>query len=119
MNDLRTGVFDTPDETRKFDKGRAELVTLGDSTIGRFTFEPGWRWSECVKPIAGTESCQSDHVGYAQSGTIRVVSDAGKEVEITAGQAYTIPPGHDAWVVGDESFVGFEFKSAAEYAKPK
>ena len=119
MTGLRATGFDSPEETRSFDKGKAELIKLGDATVGRFTFEPGWRWSECVKPLVGTESCQSDHLGYADSGKMHVVSDDGSEVDITSGQAYLIPAGHDAWVIGDQPFVGFEFKSAEQYAKPQ
>lgn len=110
--------LDSPEETRTFDKGKAELVSLGESTVGRLTFEPGWKWSEALKPIVGTDSCQNHHVGYALSGRIHIVGDDGSEIDIGAGEAYEIPPGHDAWVVGDDTFVGLEFKSAAQFAKP-
>jgi mannose-6-phosphate isomerase-like protein (cupin superfamily) len=109
--------LDSPSETRTFDKGRFDVVKLEGATVGRATFEPGWRWSECVKPIAGTDSCQSHHVGYAISGRIKVVMDEGTETEVGPGDAYVIPPGHDAWVVGNEQFVGLEFQSAETYAK--
>jgi hypothetical protein len=91
----------------------------GRSDRRPLTFEPGWRWSECIKPIAGTDSCQVHHVGIAQQGRIAVRHDDGTEMEIGPGQAYEIMPGHDAWVVGDEQFIGFEFesKAAEEYAK--
>jgi hypothetical protein len=82
--------FDTPDETRSFDKGKLDLVNLGSQTVARATFEPGWRWSECVKPIAGTESCQGHHVGYVVSGLLHVVMDDGAEFEAAAGTAYEI-----------------------------
>jgi hypothetical protein len=111
--------FDSPDETRTPDKTRVEVVRLDGATAARFTFEPGWKWSECVKPVAGTDTCQARHVGFAQSGSIHVVHDDGTEIDISPGQAYVIEPGHDAWVVGDEAFVGYEFESRAaeEYAK--
>ena len=111
--------FGSPDETRTPDKTRVEVVRMGGTTAARLTFEPGWRWSECVKPVAGTESCQVRHVGVVQSGRMTVKHDDGTEVDIASGEAYVIEPGHDAWVVGDERFVGFEFesKAAEEYAK--
>jgi uncharacterized cupin superfamily protein len=111
--------FDSPDETRTPDKTRVDVVRMGSTTAGRFAFEPGWRWSDCIKPVAGTESCQARHVGVVQSGRLAIKHDDGTEVEIRPGEAYVIEPGHDAWVVGDERFVGFEFESRAaeEYAK--
>jgi hypothetical protein len=111
--------FDSPDESRRPDKTQVDVVRLAGSTAARMTFEPGWRWSECVKPVAGTDSCQLHHVGVAHSGRLAVRHEDGTEVEIVPGQAYVIEPGHDAWVVGDETFVGFEFeaRSAEEYAK--
>ena len=95
------------------------MVRIGDTTAGRFTFEPGWKWSECVKPVAGTESCQARHVGVVHSGRLRVTHEDGTEVELAPGDAYVIEPGHDAEVLGDERFVGFEFesRSAEEYAR--
>ena len=111
--------FDTPDETRTPDKTKVDVVRMGGTTAARFTFEPGWKWSECVKPVAGTESCQVRHVGVVQSGRIHVVHEDGTEAEAGPGEAFVIEPGHDAWVVGDEPYVGFEFEtpSAEEYAK--
>lgn len=117
MAKLDSRSLDSPSETRTFDKGRFDVVKLEGATVGRATFEPGWKWSECVKPIAGTDSCQSHHVGYAASGRIKVVMDDGTETEVGPGTAYVIPPGHDAWVVGNEQFVGLEFQSAETYAK--
>ena len=108
---------DAPDETRTPNKTQVEVVRLEGYTIGRFTFEPGWRWSECIKPVAGTESCQISHVGYAVSGQITVRLDDGTEGTISAGQSFTIPPGHDAWVDGDETFVAIEVMSAEQYAR--
>ena len=110
---------DSPDETRTPSKTRVEVVRLEGYTIGRFNFEPGWRWSECVKPVAGTESCQVSHVGYAVSGRITVRLNDGTEQAISAGQSYTIPPGHDAWVEGDKKCVLIDFGGFKEYAKSK
>ena len=111
--------FDSPDETRAPDKTRVDVVRLGDTTAARFAFEPGWKWSECVKPVAGTDSCQVRHVGVVQSGRMAVRHEDGSEVQIGPGEAYLIEPGHDAWVLGDERFIGLEFESRAaeEYAR--
>lgn len=109
--------FDTPDETRTPQKTRVEVVRLGASTVARVTFEPGWRWSECIKPVVGTDSCQALHVGVVLGGRIRVVHTDGSEVEVGPGNAYRIEPGHDAWVVGDERVIGLEFESAETYAR--
>ena len=111
--------FDSPDELRTPDKTQVAVVDLGVAKAARMTFQPGWRWSECVKPVAGTDSCQGSHVGVAVSGAIHVVHDDGTESDVTPGLAYRIAPGHDAWVVGDEPFVGYEFEShtAETYAK--
>jgi quercetin dioxygenase-like cupin family protein len=111
--------FDSPDETRTPDKTRIELVRLTGATAARFTFDPGWRWSECVKPVAGTETCQARHVGVVHEGRLGVQHDDGSEAALGPGDAYVIEPGHDAWVIGDERFVGFEFEphSAEEYAR--
>jgi hypothetical protein len=111
--------FESPDETRTPDKTRVDVIRVGDTTAARFTFEPGWRWSECVKPVAGTDSCQVRHVGVVQSGRLHVAHEDGTETEVGPGDAYVIEPGHDAWVLGDERFVGFEFESRAaeDYAR--
>ena len=111
--------FDSPDETRSPDKTRVDVVRLGGVTAARYAFEPGWKWSDCVKPVAGTDSCQVRHVGIAQSGRIVVRHEDGTELEIGPGDSYVIEPGHDAWVVGDEPYVSFEFESRAaeEYAR--
>ena len=108
--------FDSPDETRTPDKTRVDVVRLGDTTAGRFRFEPGWKWSECVKPVAGTDSCQLRHVGVVGSGRLAVQHEDGTELEFAPGNAYVIEPGHDAWVVGDEPFVGYEFESSSASA---
>ncbi|HSW16360.1 MAG TPA: cupin domain-containing protein [Ramlibacter sp.] len=108
---------DTPDEVRAPDKTRVEVVKFDDFTIGRFNFAPGWRWSECVKPVVKTEQCQLSHVGYVVAGRLTVKMQDGAEKTLSAGESYTIPPGHDAWVEGDQPFVGIEVMSADVYAK--
>jgi quercetin dioxygenase-like cupin family protein len=114
---LQAKSHDSADEVRTPDKTRVEVVHLDGFTIGRFHFEPGWRWSECIKPVVGTEECQLSHVGYVVSGAIAVRMNDGTELTVRAGDSYTIPPGHDAWIVGDEPFVGIEIMSADIYAK--
>jgi hypothetical protein len=111
--------FDRPDEVRSPEKTTIDVVNVGPTEVGRFTFQPGWTWSECIKPVVGTESCQQEHLGYAVSGHIHIAHEDGTETDIGPGEAYLIAPGHDAWVVGDDPFVGIEFKSttAATYAK--
>jgi hypothetical protein len=96
-----------------------DVVRTGGATAARLSFQPGWRWSECVKPVVGTDSCQVHHVGFIQSGTMHVVHEDGTELDLGPGVAYEIQPGHDAWLVGDEPCVAFEFEShaAEEYAK--
>lgn len=119
MAGVEVGDFNAPDETRTPDKTMIEIVRIGGSTASRMRLEPGWRWSECIKPIVGGESCQMPHLGLLQSGTMHVIHDDGTEQEIGPGQTYVIEPGHDAWVVGDEPVVGFEFQSrtAEEFAR--
>ena len=109
--------FSTPDEVRTFAKGKVELVNLGEATIGRATFEPGWRWSTCVKPVANTTSCEAAHFGYQVSGTMRIRMDDGTELECKAGEVAIVPPGHDAWVVGNEPVVIVDFQGMPNYAK--
>lgn len=105
--------FDNPDERRDPDKTRMEIVDLGSVKAARMTLQPGWRWSECIKPMVGTESCQVHHVGTAVSGRLHVEHEDGSAVDVGSGDAYVIEPGHNAWVVGDEPFVGYEFDSQA------
>jgi quercetin dioxygenase-like cupin family protein len=112
--------FDSPDETRPFvDKGKAEIVTVGGVDIGRGTFEPGWRWSEHVKPLAGTDSCQAPHTGYVLSGRMVIRMDNGEEREFGPGDVFYMPPGHDAWIVGDEACTLIDFTGMKRYAKPE
>ena len=108
----------SPDEVRTPSKTRVEVVRLEGFTLGRFNFEPGWRWSECIKPVVKTDSCQASHVGYAVSGRLTVRMADGTQKTLAAGESYTIPPGHDAWVEGNERFVGIEVMGAEQYAKP-
>jgi hypothetical protein len=110
--------FESPDETRPFEgKGKADVLQIGGQTVGRGVFEPGWRWSENVKPIAGTESCQVSHLGYCMSGRMRLYMDDGSEFEVGPGDVAAIPPGHDAEVVGDEACVFVDFGEFGDYAK--
>lgn len=117
VTQLEVKSHNSPDEKRRPDKTEVDVVSVGDYTIGRFKFEPGWRWSDCIKPVVGTESCQNSHVGFCVSGNLAVETTDGRRVNISAGDSYTIPPGHDAWVEGDEPFTGIEFLSAAVFAK--
>lgn len=111
--------FTEPDETRTFPKGRLELVRFGASAVGRMTFEPGWRWSQCLGPIAGTRLCEAGHLGYVLSGRMRVVMDDGASGEAGPGDVFIIAPGHDAWVVGEESVVLLDFGEAGDYARQR
>lgn len=110
--------FSSPDETRTPDKTTVELVNVAGGQIGRYTFQPGWRWSECIKPVVRTESCQVEHIGYGISGALHIKHDDGTELDIGPGSVYRIAPGHDAWNVGHEPAVFVEFQGAANYAKP-
>jgi quercetin dioxygenase-like cupin family protein len=116
VTELAVKNFSSPDEIRRPPNAEIDVVTVSQQTIGRFTFEPGWRWSESIKPIVGTDSCQVTHVGYCLAGSLEVELTSGEKATVHAGDTYTIPPGHDAWVVGDETFVGLEFMSAARFA---
>jgi hypothetical protein len=109
--------FGKPDEVRNFPKGHLELINIGGATVGKAVFEPGWRWSESVKPIAGTDSCEAAHFQYQISGTLKVLMDDGTEIECKAGDVSLIPPGHDAWVVGNEPVVALDFQGMVDYAK--
>jgi len=111
--------FNRPDEVRPFEKGsgQLELINSNGGPVGRATFRPGWRWSEHVKPIAGTDSCEAPHVGYFVAGRMRVVMDDGQEMEFGTGDFAVIPPGHDAWIVGDEDCVVIDWQGFGDYAK--
>ena len=107
----------SPDEVRRFEKGQMEVVNIGGGVVGRATFQPGWRWSEHVKPIAGTDLCQAPHFLYQLSGRMHVVMADGREMESGPGDVAIIPPGHDAWIVGNEAVVVIDWGGAANYAK--
>jgi hypothetical protein len=109
--------FDQPDETRTFERGRVDLVNIGGSEIGRLTLEPGWRWSDHVKPIAGTELCEAPHFQYHLQGTLHIVMGDGTELDARPGDVTALPHGHDAWVVGDEPVVVVDWWGASNYAK--
>lgn len=114
---FETKSHNNPDEVRAPDKTRVEVVRLPGYTLGRLNFEPGWKWSECIKPVVGTDSCQVSHVGYAVSGRLTVRLNDGTQKTFEPGTSYTIPPGHDAWVEGPERFVCIEVMSAEQFAK--
>lgn len=109
--------LNVPDETRTFAKGKVEVVKIAGGVVGRLTLEPGWRWSEHVKPIAGTKSCEAPHFQYHVSGRIRIRMDDGTELEAGPGDVTSLPSGHDAWVVGDEPVIVVDWHGAREYAK--
>lgn len=109
--------FDDPDETRTFENGQVDLVQVGESEIGRLTLQPGWRWSEHVKPIAGTEWCEAPHFQYHLAGTLRIQMSDGTELDATPGDVTALPSGHDAWVVGDEPVVVVDWWGASNYAR--
>jgi Cupin domain len=119
MASIETRSMDRPDESRTPEKTNLSVVHLGDATVARLTAQPGWKWSDCIKPVVGTDSCQASHLGYVVSGTMHIVSNDGTEADLEPGDSYRIDPGHDAWVVGDEPFVALEFesKTADTYAK--
>jgi class 3 adenylate cyclase len=116
MPRLQYKSFATPDEVRTFPKGRAEVVSLEESVVGRAVYEPGWRWSTAMPAIAGTASCQLHHLGYSISGVMHVVTEDGQAIDIPPASVYEIPPGHDAWVVGDDPWVTVEWTSARTFA---
>ena len=116
MAQMQNKTFSQPDETRTFEKGRLELVTLGGVTFGRATLQPGWKWSTSVKPLANSESCQAPHLQYHVSGRLHVVMDDGMEKEFLPGDVSLIPPGHDAWVVGEDPVVIIDISGMGRYA---
>jgi mannose-6-phosphate isomerase-like protein (cupin superfamily) len=111
--------FDTPDERRTFDKGKFEVITLGGVTVGKATYEPGWKWSEHVGASRGSNSCPVEHVVLVLAGRAAVAMDEGKTVEIAGGDLAYVPAGHDSWVVGDEPYVSLHFLGATDYAYSK
>jgi quercetin dioxygenase-like cupin family protein len=107
-----------PTETRRFEKGRFDLYRIGTTTLGRATYEPGWRWSEHVAPTVGTASCQTEHVGLVLSGQAIARIDDGTERLMTAGDFFYVPPGHDSWVVGDDPYISLHILGSEHYAAP-
>ena len=108
--------FEEPDEVREFELGRFEIVTLGGMTIGRATYQPGWKWSVHVGAPLGQASCQVEHVGIVVSGSATAAMDDGRAIEMRAGDVFYIPPGHDSWVVGGKPYVSLHFLGAGDYA---
>lgn len=111
--------FGKPDEIREFPKGRLELVKIGGATIGRAVFEPGWRWSTSVQPIAKTKSCEAPHLQYHVAGVLRIRMDDGTEFDCRPGDVSQLPSGHDGWVVGNEAVVVVDFQGMLDYAKAR
>ena len=109
--------FGKPDEIREFPRGRVELLNIGGAMVGRAVFEPGWRWSTSVKPIAKTHSCEAPHFQYHVSGILRIKMDDGSEFDCRPGDVSLLPSGHDAWVVGDEPAVVVDFQGMLDYAR--
>jgi ethanolamine utilization protein EutQ (cupin superfamily) len=118
MEKMQKKSFSQPAEKRTFPMGSLELVTIKDVTFGRGTLQPGWRWSTSVKPIAKTDSCQAPHLQYHVSGRLHVRMDDGSEMEFGPGDVSWLPPGHDAWVVGNEAVVVIDISGMGQYAKP-
>ena len=114
MNSMFTKSFDDADEVKTPPKTHAATVKLGDISATKVVLEPGWKWSECVKPAVGGDSCQAGHVGVIVQGTLHCIHDDGTEVVASAGDAYYFAPGHDGWVVGDETVVGYEFSDSGK-----
>jgi quercetin dioxygenase-like cupin family protein len=114
--DLSLVNFDDPVEVRTFEKGRFEVYAVGPMTLGRATYEPGWRWSEHVGPATGESSCQVEHVGLVLGGRAAVKMDDGTEKVMGPGDFFYVPPGHDSWVVGDEPYVSLHIMGSEEYA---
>jgi quercetin dioxygenase-like cupin family protein len=119
MGKMEVKSLDHPEEIRTFAKGHVDLVKIGGVAVGRATFEPGWRWSEHVRPLVQTLSCQAPHFQYHLTGVLHIVMDDGTEVDLKAGDVSLLPPGHDAWVVGDEPVVVIDFQGMVDYAKAK
>jgi len=110
--------FENPDETRRFEKGKFEIVQIGGMTVGRATYEPGWKWSEHVSPLSGAPLCDVEHVGLVISGHAMAAMQDGRDIELKPGALFYIPPvPHDSWVIGDEAYVSLHFLGAGNYTK--
>jgi len=117
MLDVLLKSFDVPDETRTFEKGKLEIVRIGGMTLGRASYEPGWKWSTHVSPLAGTPFCEVEHVGLVLSGRAMAAMSDGRQLELSAGTLFYIPPvAHDSWVIGEETYVSLHFMGAEQYA---
>ena len=110
--------LDSPDEVRRFPHGQVEIFEIGDNIVGRTVYEPGWRWSADVKPVAGTALCMYHHLGYCLTGRLECTLEDGTSLIISAGEAFEIPPGHDAWVIGDEPWISVDFAGMRSFARP-
>ena len=119
MASLESKRLESPDEVRQFveDMGHVDVVNLDSGAVGRGTFKPGWRWSEHVKPLAGTDSCQVQHIGIVLEGRMHVQMDGGDGIDVGPGDVFNMPPGHDAWTVGDEDCVLLDFGGLKGYAQ--
>ena len=117
MNEVILKRFESPDEVRTFEKGKFEIVHVGGMTIGRATYEPGWRWSEHIGAATGSRECQIEHVGLVVSGKATAAMTDGTVYEMKAGDLFYVPPGHDSWVVGDEPYVSIHLMGASDYAR--
>jgi len=118
LNEVILKRFEQPDEIREFERGKFEIVRLSGLTIGRATYQPGWKWSEHVRPLAGTSLCEVEHVGFVVSGRAVAAMKDGARIDLTPGTVFYIPPTpHDSWVVGDEPYVSLHFLGADHYTK--
>jgi hypothetical protein len=115
--DMELKNFNNADEVRNLPKTTIEVVNFGDVTLMRATFQPGWKWSECVKPTVGTNSCQAPHINYIISGCMMVEMDNGTKKEMKQGDVAIIPPGHDAWIIGNEPCIAIDFSAGKIYGK--
>ena len=109
--------FENPDETRLFEKGKFEVIHIGSMSIGRATYQPGWKWSEHVGKAMGANRCRVEHIGMVVAGCATAAMDDGRVIEMRAGDVFFIPPGHDSWVVGEEPYVSLHFLGAGDYAR--
>jgi quercetin dioxygenase-like cupin family protein len=119
MNDVILKRFDHPDEVRIFEKGKFELIHVGGMTIGRASYEPGWKWSQHVGAATGAKQCMVEHIGLVVSGRATAAMGDGRVIEMKPGDLFYIGPGHDSWVVGNEPYVSLHFMGAGDYAKAK
>ena len=116
---MQKKTFAKPDDSRTFDKGQVAIVQLGGMKLGKAVLQPGWKWSTCVKPIVKTKSCEASHLQYHVSGRLAVLMDDGSQAEYGPGDISLLPPGHDAWVVGNEPVVVIDISGMGEYAKAR